>query len=693
MALNPLYITAIDLCEYFVDKSTGQPLAGGIVSFWEDASRTTPKLVYELTGAPPNYTYTALPNPIILSNTGTFQDSSGNNIAVYYYPYDANGNVQLYYITVTDSLGVEQFTREAWPNIEESAEATQANISNQLTNPQFVQTLFTSPLTLTTSGTGTLSVTIAPDWVLNVTTVGVGTVTVTRNSITGSTAYPFNPPYTLTIAPGVNVTGLTLVQQLSNNPGIWSPQTGAADGWVAASILLAPLSSLTMSYVPSTGTSTVLLTANNLSGIYAESTATVQLPPSNNTESSDTGYVSIVLTLPTASTVTLSNVQVVTLESNLPDVVYEQTAVNRQNDQMFNYYNPFLQYKPIPSILIGWDFALNPAQFLGATIGSQNTGANSSYYIWDQTILYQSVTNSISVSRGSYATGGSLRITAAATTQFAIIQYLDAPEGINALVNLLSSVVVANTNQATLPGTISLWYTNSNSLPNVATGTNLSIVAGLDANGHPNAFNGTWVEVTRDIQQNATFTAIPGFNDFGFSGWNAIDVLMANNVKFIAIVIGFGTLTGGNSIEIDSVSLVPGNVPTIPGSQKYSTVISECQHYYSMSFPNGTVPAQNLGTGTGELIFPATVAGANKNVSQSVWLPSVMRTTPNMMGYSPGAATTQVYDETASAACTMTGLTNNTNRGFFVSTTANAGTSVGNSLGLHWTADARLGIV
>ena len=269
MALNPLYITAIDLCEYFVDKSTGQPLAGGIVSFWEDASRTTPKLVYELTGAPPNYTYTALSNPIILSNTGTFQDSSGNNIAVYYYPYDANGNVQLYYITVTDSLGVEQFTREAWPNIEESAEATQANISNQLTNPQFVQTLFTSPLTLTTSGTGTLSVTIAPDWVLNVTTVGIGTVTVTRNSITGSTAYPFNPPYTLTIAPGVNVTGLTLVQKLPNNPGIWSPQTGATDGWVAASILLAPLSSLTMSYVPSTGTSTVLLAANNLSGIYA----------------------------------------------------------------------------------------------------------------------------------------------------------------------------------------------------------------------------------------------------------------------------------------------------------------------------------------------------------------------------------------------------------------------------------------
>ena len=39
-----------------------------------------------------------------------------------------------------------------------------------------------------------------------------------------------------------------------------------------------------------------------------------------------------------------------------------QNSVNRQNDYLFHYYNPLLQYKPIESFLIGWDFPVNPAQ-------------------------------------------------------------------------------------------------------------------------------------------------------------------------------------------------------------------------------------------------------------------------------------------------------------------------------------------
>lgn len=81
--LNSQYITAIDLNQYFVNKITGQPLAGGIISFYEDSSRTTPKAVYELTGSPPNYTYTALPNSLTLSSVGTIVDSTGNQVALY----------------------------------------------------------------------------------------------------------------------------------------------------------------------------------------------------------------------------------------------------------------------------------------------------------------------------------------------------------------------------------------------------------------------------------------------------------------------------------------------------------------------------------------------------------------------------------------------------------------------------------
>ena len=75
--LNANYVAALDLNPYFVDKSTGTPLSGGTISFYEDNNRTTAKPVYELVqgGAiPPNYSYEPFSNPIILSGVGTVVD-------------------------------------------------------------------------------------------------------------------------------------------------------------------------------------------------------------------------------------------------------------------------------------------------------------------------------------------------------------------------------------------------------------------------------------------------------------------------------------------------------------------------------------------------------------------------------------------------------------------------------------------
>ena len=57
MALDERYITDTTLEPLFVDKLTGLPLAGGLVYFWQDDQRNTPKPVYQLSGAPPT-TYT-----------------------------------------------------------------------------------------------------------------------------------------------------------------------------------------------------------------------------------------------------------------------------------------------------------------------------------------------------------------------------------------------------------------------------------------------------------------------------------------------------------------------------------------------------------------------------------------------------------------------------------------------------------
>ena len=139
MSLDPRYITAPSLQEYFVDKDSGFPLAGGKVFFYSDVNRTQPKDVFELTGSPPNYSFSPLPNPVILSSVGTMMDNNGNDIIPYYFPFDANGNQELYYIVVQSSTGVPQFTREAWPNPQVGETPTSQNsLFNYIPNGQFL---------------------------------------------------------------------------------------------------------------------------------------------------------------------------------------------------------------------------------------------------------------------------------------------------------------------------------------------------------------------------------------------------------------------------------------------------------------------------------------------------------------------------------------------------------------------------
>src|SRR5258706_4048633 len=124
--MNPdLFIPLNYFQEYFVDKTTGLPLSGGVVYFWHDLNRNNPKSVYEISGSPPNDTFTALLNPITLANAGKFADSSGNDVAVYAYPYDAAGEPDNYYVQVFAApsippfppVGTPEFTRENIPGV------------------------------------------------------------------------------------------------------------------------------------------------------------------------------------------------------------------------------------------------------------------------------------------------------------------------------------------------------------------------------------------------------------------------------------------------------------------------------------------------------------------------------------------------------------------------------------------------
>lgn len=154
MAIDPRYIASASLQEFFVNKDvdspvdSGLPLSSGIVTFYRDASRTELKPVYTISGDYPNYTFTALPNPLVLSSVGTPQDDDGNDIIIYYFPFisESDNTPDLYYVTVyssTDGITPEvlQFTRESWPPNAAEGSSSGSLVTwseNFIPNPQFL---------------------------------------------------------------------------------------------------------------------------------------------------------------------------------------------------------------------------------------------------------------------------------------------------------------------------------------------------------------------------------------------------------------------------------------------------------------------------------------------------------------------------------------------------------------------------
>lgn len=627
MPINPLYMVTLSIEEYFVDPSTGTPLSGGFVYFYVDNNRNQLKPVYQLTGAPPNYTYTALPNPMQLSGVGTFEYPVGTNIAIYYYPYDDFGNVQNYYIAVYAAGtpppgGTPILTREAWPNIpiDSSAIPGQSTVStdNQLSNPQFIVVGFDPNTILTISyNTGTTTTEIAPGWLLEIIADGSGVASVAQNVYTGSSAHPTNPPYSISITAGNSIEQMNLIQRLTHNPGIWS-QTNPpvlSGAYIAGSMALAPSTgTVIMYYSPNSGTEQEIMAFSNGPGLWQEFNATVPLIVSDNPTLSTTGYVDILLSLPVVGTTTLSSIQAVGTNS-AAIVPFDQEPVNRQIDHLFHYYQPQLNYKPIPSYLVGWDFPVNPAQFFGDTVPAQALGANTSYYAWDQTILFQSLTSGITVARDD--NGGMELTCASAGTQIAVVQYLDQATAREILGSPFSIGVNGYTSLASLNGFVSV-YAMIGALPDLT--ANNSIVATLNPSGTVATRHGTWTQLTRTGQASAEFEfGLPTLTT-NFSYWDYSDDALATTATFFAIVLSFPALAHNDTVTLNWISLQAGKIATKPSPQSLDQALSQSERFYEMSYESATDIA--TGTSVNALMFPQSVAHLIGTSTQSAYLAS-----------------------------------------------------------------------
>lgn len=566
---------------------------------------------------------------------------------------------------------------------------------NQISNGQFSVVNFTSPQTFTNL---TGSVEIAPGWFLDLS--GLGSVTVTQVPLNDSQPSPTNAPWALMLTitgPYANVP--VLRQRFQQNGMNWSG-TNLATSYTA--LIVGAPQTISDRLVASNGATLALFNTHTLTNDFVEYQGVATIAASTNANVPPNAWLDYKIMLPSSGDIYITSIQLVQ-SGNLQAVPYQQDTIDRQLDHLSHYYVPKLEYKPISSYLVGWDFPKNPAQPLGYVLPNTDfdAGANTSYFTWDQTILFLSENEGAGITQGG---SGEYVVTASANTQFALVQYLKADEAVEILSGNVAVNIAGYTNQGGgIAGTVSLWVSDATVLPSIG-GANASIVATLDANGYPITRNqGTavigWTEITRNNLGPGSFnlgiarTNAPSkYNDVGIShyGLNNAGAITSNTATVFAIVVGFSQLNMGNSVTIQSISTVPGDIPTRPAPKPLSQVTQDCQAYFVMSFSPGTVPAQAIGANTGYPIWQ--LLGLTLPANQYIQFPVIMTGTPTLTLYSPITATANIYNFTNTGNCATSTTINITQTGFSLSTTDNRmGSALGNLLGVHFTADARLG--
>lgn len=446
MAIDPHYIPAFSIEEVILDKDTGAPLAGGIVTFERSLQPGILKSVFQITGTDPNFSYIELPNPMVLSSIGTFVDSLGNPVVPYFLPYTGTGvpnfgDVDYYRVIVDSSGDVEQFVRDPVPYIPESGEMDIGSLMvNEISNPQFAVVNFpASPTVYNFTGGSNIVTNIAPNWDIIVSSLSTATVTVNQLTPVGTLNIVTNPGSILNI----NSTGLTsliLRQRITGSPNLWG------NGFLSASFVAKTYNSLavplTMFYSQSNGilssSPVTLINATlNPDGNYYQfpispETGSVFIPLSGNTQHFPNAYIDIYFQLPLNTQVDITSVMVAGTGINEVDnISYDQTTYNRQIDQLYHYDYPIV---PVGTIIDYFGFNV-PDHYLLCDY--------STYNRIDKQQLFNTITTTETVT----LTMSSPDFTVANPSKYRIGMGLESPQiaAFTTIINISGSTITMST--------------------------------------------------------------------------------------------------------------------------------------------------------------------------------------------------------------------------------------------------------
>lgn len=452
---------------------------------------------------------------------------------------------------------------------------------NQISNPQFALVNFNQTLVLTAL-TNPAPIQIGPDWVLEA--AGTGNVTITQVPLSDTVQTTSNAPYALEI----NVSGWTegtvfLRQRFYQNGMLWS--SSANETKFVSSTLTAKVNgtSISVNAFLEDSNSTFLTQVLNVPVVdqsFNEFTGVGEMPIPANPDVPPTAYIDYKLALPSNCNIFVASIQLIVQDIEVePEFV--QDSINRQIDHTFHDYKDPLSFKPIESILVGWDFAANPAQ-LGAAQSVTNTPA----YAWDQTVM-QSRSATTTVAR--QANTRALQFTTATANESVLmLQYLSGEEAVRTtLSNLAVNLQMYSLNNGGVKVTVGLYYSNAaGTIPSLLTSP--ATIGTLGAAGVFTLTQSGWTQIAQNLGFSSVGTVSTTPNqDIQLSGFNGRANFNSSATTNFAIAVTFSVPTSGTIISVQSISLVLGDIATRPAPKTFDETLRECQFYYEKSWaPN-----------------------------------------------------------------------------------------------------------
>lgn len=455
---------------------------------------------------------------------------------------------------------------------------------NMITNPQFADTNFVSPLVVNTATTTS----IAPGW--DLVTTGSGSTTITKIPLAGTTHAPGNPPYYLQF--DSNGWGsVKLIQRFTNNGALFG---GGAIALTIDAMSVTSQQVLTVTYVPSVVNIPTPIFSNLpiTVGALLEYKAVKNVDPSTNSDIPPVGYVDLDFTLPPNGIIALTNIQLTGQSTQLtnPDTFtapsFQEQSYERIVDHEFHVYRDAMLRQPKDNIVVGWTFALNPWQFALRAL----TTVTVNQYTADQTIIVQqnyvanNVGSNVQVGQAAIADGYGLEVKAlTATNQFAIIQYIEPTNMIPYWGDILSSMINAQvkTVNNTIPRFKMRLIYRTTTLPPIISRTEpiATWVSGADP-----AFAAGWTEIVPLNDPTYTLSSLP--QNFPFDKFilpNVSNVTMTLGVVIYSVTDLVLTTTP-DSIIFNKVSLIPNDFALEANIEDYQDTLRKCQYYYEQSF-------------------------------------------------------------------------------------------------------------